>query len=149
MGFPRSRFQQAGASQPELDALEAEHQALPGNMQAWNEQSWAGMDTEGLRQALDVRRSHGIELPEAESTEQLDAGTTVTVNGEEIPGAIATTEKPLEDLTVKQLREHAAANDIDLPAHATKAEILDILNDQAQADDELDAAGDSDDGDED
>jgi hypothetical protein len=61
MPFPRKRFQLAGATDVELAALEHEHSGLPENMQAVNEQHFETLDTEGLRDALEVRRDAGIE----------------------------------------------------------------------------------------
>jgi hypothetical protein len=70
MPFPRNRFQLAGASPVELDALEAEHDALPAAMQAANERHFDTMDTTGLTDALKVRRAHGIAGVEREVRER-------------------------------------------------------------------------------
>lgn len=66
VGFPRKRFQEAGATPAELDALEAEHQALPDALRAANEQHFATLDTDGLRDALESRRAAGIETGDQE-----------------------------------------------------------------------------------
>lgn len=70
MPFPSKRFRLAGATDTELDALEAEHLSLPENMRAVNEQHFSTLDTDGLRQALEVRRGAGIPEVEAEQPER-------------------------------------------------------------------------------
>jgi hypothetical protein len=85
--FPAARFKRAGATDPELAALEA----------LWGPDTdrFAAVDESCLRDELDRIRTR------------------------EEPGPAA-----LEDLTIAELRAIADDRDIDLPARATKAEII-------------------------
>jgi hypothetical protein len=105
MAFPRNRFALAGATPAELDALEVEHSHLTVAMRASNEHHFDELDTDGLRQALEIRRGAGLD-----TSETVEPAHDV--------------EKLFEDMTVKELKAHADTFGLEIPSGANKAEIV-------------------------
>ncbi|MCZ4611622.1 hypothetical protein O3S80_49340 [Streptomyces sp. Lzd4kr] len=91
--------------------------------------------------ALRARAGEVRDLPETEALKRIDAGHAVAVDQpkprlrDRLPGRRKTepkaeretADKPLEKLTVEQLRAYADSRDISLPEKARKDELLAVI----------------------
>lgn len=74
--FPRRRFEEAGASADELDALQAEFDRLSPDAQAGQAHQWAGLGQGDLAELLEHRRQATARGADVETETDPSTGAT-------------------------------------------------------------------------